>query len=71
MESEAKVKDAIGAKDIALNYLAEHGTVVFSSEVNAIFKKSVAWFVMIQSVKFAGVVIVRSTTGEVLAMVKF
>ena len=68
---EVKVKDAIGAKDAALKYLSEHGMLVFNNEVNSIFKKDVAWFVMVKSVKFIGVVIVKSTTAEVLAAVKF
>ena len=71
MGFETKVEDVIVAKDIALNYLAKRGIVVFVSEINSIFKKSKVWFVMIQSVKFTGVAIIKSTTGEVLTTVKF
>ncbi len=68
--TNCEVKDVTRAKDIALDYLSQQGIVIFSKEINSIFKKSVAWFVMVESVGFNGVVIVKSKTGEVAAMVK-
>ncbi len=67
---DCEVKDVTKAKDIALNHLAKQGIVVFSREINSIFKKGSAWFVMIESAEFNGVMIIKSGTGEVLAMVK-
>lgn len=65
-----EVKGVTNAKKIALDHLSKQGMVVFSNEINSIFKKSVAWFVMVESVGFTGVLIIKSRTGEVAAMVK-
>ena len=71
ISSNVEVKDVIKAGDVALDYLSKQGIVVFRNEINSIFKKSVAWFVMVESVRFTGVIIIKSTTGKVLTMVKF
>lgn len=59
------VIDALEASKIALDYMAKKGIVVFSREIISIFRKSLAWFVEIESPKFTGVVIIKSRTGEV------
>jgi hypothetical protein len=65
-----KVKDVVEAKDIVLDYLSEQGIVVFSYEINSIFKKSGIWFVIIEGKTFNGAVFVRSKTGEVVTEVQ-
>ena len=66
-----KVDDVVKAKDVALNHLSKQGILVFSYEVDSIFKKRDIWFVMIDGNTFDGVVMVKSKTGEVLTTVKF
>lgn len=59
------VEDALEASNIALDHMAKKGVIVFSREVMSIFRKSLAWFVEIESPKFTGVIIIKSRTGEV------
>lgn len=66
-----KVEDVVKAKDIVLNHLAKQGMVVFSYEIDSIFKKRGIWFVIIDGNTFDGVVMVKSKTGEVVTTVKF
>lgn len=65
----SEITDAFEAAKVATKYLAEKGIVVFSREIRSIsrnsFRGSMIWFVEIDSDKFAGVIIIRSKTGEV------
>ncbi len=64
--SKDKVKDALEASKIALDYLAKKGIAIFSREVMSIFRQYMIWSVEIESPKFTGVVIIKSRTGEVV-----
>ena len=64
------VKDVIGAKDVARDYLAKQGIIIFVYEIVSIFKRGSAWFVTIEGKTFTGVVIIKTKTGEILATVK-
>jgi hypothetical protein len=66
MITEDKVKDAIEAKDIALNHLAREGIVVFLYEVVSICKRRLSWLVEIDGKTFTGIVLIESRTGKVL-----
>lgn len=66
-----KIDDVVKAKDLALNHLAKQGILVFSYEIDSIFKKRDIWFVIIDGCTFDGVVMMKSKTGEVLTTVKF
>lgn len=65
-----EVEDVHEANEIALNYLAKNGIVVFGYEITSIFKRSSAWFVLIEGKTFNGVVIIKSKTGEIVTIVK-
>jgi hypothetical protein len=63
--SEDKVQDVLEAVKIALDYLAKKGIVVFTREVRSVFRNSMIWCVEIDSVKFIGVIIIKTKTGEI------
>lgn len=63
---EDKVKDIIGAKDIALDYLVKEGIIVFTYEIVAICKRRLSWIVEIDGKTFTGIVLIESKTGKVL-----
>ena len=64
-EDENKVKDVLEAVNIALDYLAKKGIVVFTREVRSVFRNLIIWCVEIDSVKFTGAIIIRTDTGEI------
>ena len=63
---EDKIKDVIDAKDVALEYLAKEGIVVFTYEIVAICKRRLSWLVEIDGKTFTGIVLIESKTGKVL-----
>jgi hypothetical protein len=66
MVTEDKINDAINAKDIALNYLAKEGILVWSNEIVSICKNRLSWLVEICGKTFTGIVLIESKTGKVL-----
>lgn len=62
-----EVLDVIDAAKIALDYLSQKGTVVFSREIRSIFRNSLVWVVEIDSKKFTGVIMIKTKTGEVVS----
>ncbi len=65
-----EIKTVTDAKNIVLDYFKDKGVVVFSNEIQSIFKRRSAWFIEIESKKFAGIVIVKSANGEVMAAIE-
>lgn len=61
----SEVVDVLEAVNIALDYLAKKGVVVFTREVRSVFRNSMIWCVEIDSVKFIGVIIIKAKTGEI------
>ena len=64
-EDEDKVKDVLEAVNIALDYLAKKGIVVFTREVRSVFRNSIIWSVEIDSDNFTGAIIIKLKTGEI------
>lgn len=65
-----EVTDVLCAVNIALNYLAEKGVVVFTREVRSVFRCNTIWFVEIDSNKFRGGIIIKADTGEIAKEVR-
>ena len=63
------VKDIVDAKNIALNHLMMQGKVVLGRDIVSIFKLGSVWFVIIEDKIFNGVVIIKSTTAEVISLI--
>lgn len=61
------VKDAIGARNIALDYLVKEGIVVFVREIVSICKKHLSWIVEIVGKTFTGVIVIDSKTCKVVS----
>lgn len=61
----SEITDAFDAAKVAMKYLAEKGTVVFSREIRSIFRGFTIWVVEMDSPKFTGAIIIKSRTGEV------
>lgn len=61
----SEVEDVLEAVNIATNYLAKKGIVVFTREV----RDSIIWSVEIYSDRFIGVIIIKAKTGEVVTEV--
>lgn len=57
--------DALGAANIALEYLAKKGKIVFSHEIESIFRKSNVWFVEIDSDYFTGFIVIKPETETI------
>lgn len=64
------VTDVVEAKNIALNHLMVQGIVAFGSEIVSISRRGMIWLVIIEGKAFTGIIIIKSTTGEVVAMIK-
>jgi hypothetical protein len=65
-----ETKTVIDAKNIVQKYFEKKGVVIFSNEIVSVFKRRSAWFVEVENKKFAGIVIVKSSNGEVMAAVE-
>ena len=65
-----RVEDVIEASNIALDHLSKQGIIVFKYEVTSVFKRSSAWFIIIEGETFNGVIVIKSKTGEVATTVK-
>ena len=60
------IKNAIDAKNIALDYLAKEGILVWSCEVVSICKRRLSWLIEICGKTFTGVVLIETKTGKIL-----
>ena len=66
MVTENNIKDAIQAKDVALDFLSKEGTMVWTNEVVSISKRRLSWLVEIDGKTFTGIVLIETKTGKVL-----
>jgi len=61
----SEVEDVLDAVNIALNYLAKKGLVVFARDVRSVFRDSIIWSVEIYNDSFTGAIIIKAKTGEI------